>query len=143
MDLSQKEILGSKIIQLLENEKDNNRNKVIVHSYIMRQLGINENDCLNILDFLVAQNKIIKEQYYGDDYKIKLNPMYQVDNYLEDRLDFSKFEPKSQPKPTPKSHKPIRYIAALFNIIFKHPLWSAIIAGLIVLVISHLVFGTP
>ena len=51
--------------------------------------------------------------------------------------------PITQPKATPKSHNNIKIIAAFISMISKHPLWSAIIAGLILLILSHFIFGTP
>ncbi len=66
---------------------------------------------------------------------------YGEQNIYFDRLPLVK--PISQPKPTPKSQKAIRNIASLLSIILKHPLWSAIIAGLILLVLSHFIFGSP
>lgn len=50
---------------------------------------------------------------------------------------------KNHPNPKPKSHIAINKIASLIEIIAKHPLWSAVIAGIILLAISHFIFGTP
>lgn len=51
--------------------------------------------------------------------------------------------PIKYPNPTPKSHKLIKRTAALVDIIIRHPFWSTIIGGTILLFISHFIFGTP
>ncbi len=67
-----------------------------------------------------------------------------VVDYLDLADDLRPAEnPMAQPKPTAMSQTAIKKIARFTNIISKHPMWSAIIAGLVVLLLSHFIFGAP
>lgn len=71
-------------------------------------------------------------ELFGD---IKTQPL------LEKR--FPADTPISQANNTPSNQTPMNRIMLLVNIIFKHPLWAAIIAGIVVILFSHFVFHVP
>lgn len=84
----------------------------------------------------VAEEKVKYEKGLSDTY-------YE---FHKDREPLSLEIPKSQPAPTPETRKPVSNIASLWSTVSKHPLWSAVIAGIILLVISiisHFLFGSP
>lgn len=75
--------------------------------------------------------KKLWEKYFSGGYNFD-----EAENLFEKDLSI-------QPKPHPKNQKPIKRAAIFISLVMKHPLWSAIIAGFTVLLLSHFIFHTP
>ena len=149
MDVSEKEILIRAIYYLLSNNAAETR-KIFPEIFNVEELNYIDN--------------VLKSSNYFDDFFIgnlvngyTLKPICKivlsnkddvfienaVQSYLDERLDLSEFVPKNHPKPAAKNHTNMKRIISIIDIIIKHPLWSAIIAGLILLLITYLIFGKP